>query len=256
LLDRKQLLSTAAVRQAQSLVQEDLQRETKVSGAYSFQSLQNQLSLLLIDPLAVMPPLSAGFHPQDPQVLSLAIQIAFLQGGHASHDQWIDQAKKSENNLSLAKILYDLGDYPGSVRLVDGYLAQHQDTDGGDVTEAQALKREVLADQQALRESLNVLGMLPRRIPEGYWRKTASEILELGTANGQAHGLLGVALEKRRQPELAMMQLKLAAKYADAPEEKQLWTRRLDKLHHNLLRFKLPEFKMPFTDNDPVKPTK
>jgi len=223
MLDRRPLLATAAVKQAQSFARINLEREAKVSGPLSTQSLMERLSLLLIDPLQPMPPLSADFRPQG-QDLPLAIQIAFLQGDHARHDQWVTQAKGIPNNLAFAKTLYELGDYQGAQFLVDSYLAQHAESG-----EARQLKKSILADQEALQEHLNVLSMLPRRIPNDYWQKTASEILELGTTDGKAHGTLGMALERRRQPELALMQLRLAAKYAATPEERSMWTRRADK---------------------------
>jgi tetratricopeptide (TPR) repeat protein len=231
MLDRRPLLKTAEVQQAQTFAQINLERESRIGGPYSTHSLLNRLSLLLIDPMAALPLLPPDFHPQA-QDLPLAIQIAFLQGEHARPDQWVEQAKSSTTDkLAFAQSLYQLGDYTGAQTLVDSYLSEHSESG-----EARQLKKNITADQESLAEHLSVLDMLPRRIPDDYWRKTASEILELGSTDGAAHGTLGLALEKRRQPELALMQLRLAAKYADTPEARHLWTRRADKAARSLGR--------------------
>ncbi len=230
MLDRRSLLKTASVQQAQTFAKINLERESRISGPLATQSLLQQLSLLLIDPMqstALLPP---DFHPQGAD-LPLAIQIAFLQGEHARHDLWVAQAKTMENSLSFARSLYELGDYEGAEFLVDNYLTLHSESG-----EARQLKKNIDADQDALQEHLNVLGMLPRKIPNDYWQKTASEILELGSTDGKAHGTLGMALEKRRQPALALIQLRMAAKYATTPEDRQMWTRRADKAARNLGR--------------------
>jgi len=232
LLDRRPLLKEPAVNLAQGFAKVNLARESKVFGPFSSQSLKERLSLLLIDPLTALPAFPANFQPQGPD-LSLAIQIAFLQGDHARHDQWLKQVKNTESSLALAKTLYELGDYQAANMLTGSFLAQHPDSD-----EARQLQKKIAEDQATLQENLSILAMLPRKIPDGYWRKTASEVLELGSTDGQAHGTLGLALEKRHQPELALMQLKMAAKYANTQEERNLWKRRADKTTRYLERNK------------------
>lgn len=223
MLDRRPLLKTAEVQQAQTFAQINLERETRIGGPTATPSLLNRFSLLLIDPMRAMPPLPPDFRPSA-QDLPLAIQIAFLQGEHARHDQWVSQAKPMGDNLAFAKSLYQLGDYDGAQTLLDGYLAKHNESG-----EARQLKKGITADREALSEHLSVLRMLPRKIPDDYWQRTASEILELGNTDDKAHGTLGQALEKRRQRELALMQFQMAAKYADTPEDRAMWTRRANK---------------------------
>lgn len=230
LLDRRDLLAQLAVQQAQAFAQTNLDRESKVFGPYSGQSLSDRLSLLLMDPLRSMPLLPATLRPSADD-LPIAIQIAFLQGDHIRHNQWVMQAKALSNALTLANTLYELDDYQGATFLVNHYLAQHSDDKN-----ALDLKQRIAADQSALQEHLNIIGMLPRRIPEDYWRKTASEVLELGSTDGKAHGVLGMALAKRHQPELALIQLRLAAKYAENPQDRENWTRRADKAARNIAR--------------------
>lgn len=232
MLDRRPLLKVPAVQQAQAFARECLERESKIQGPFSTQSLQQRLSLLLIDPTTPLTPIPSDFKPQGKDLL-LAIQIAFLQGDHARHERWVQQAKTSEYALPLAKCLYELDDYSGASTLVDAYLAQHLDTGEG-----RQLKKKISADQNALQQQLNVLGMLPRKIPDDYWQKTASEVLELGSNDGRAHGALGLALEKRHQPELALIQLRLAEKYATNPEDRQQWARRADRIARYLSRNK------------------
>jgi tetratricopeptide (TPR) repeat protein len=233
MLDRRPLLKESTVQKAQTFAQMNLEHESKVFGPFAGQSLQERLTLLLIDPVRPLPPLPANLRPQS-QDLPTAIQIAFLQGDAVRHDQWVSQVKdqvKELNPLNVASLLYDLGDYQGAAALVEPYLAQHRDD-----SNAQLLKDKIAADRHALQEHIDILGMLPHRIPDGYWQKTACEVLELGAADSKAHAVVGTALEKRHHPELALIQMQLAAKYAATQKDREYWTRRADKAARNLAR--------------------
>ena len=229
LLDRHLMAQDAAVAKAQHFAQVDLAQSTG-SNEDSVR-MMSRLSLLLIDATATVPPLPANWQPSALE-LSSAIQVAFLQGDQQHHLQWLtQQAKDLPGSLIVARQLYNLGDYTGALRLLEFYLAKVPAD-----ANAHQLRAKITDDQNALTQQLTILKMLPRRMPDHYWQKTASEILQLGPANGEAYAVVGIALEKRHHPELALVQMRLAVKYAPTLQDRERWTRQMKKISHNVAR--------------------
>ncbi len=226
-LDRRLIDRDPAVAKAQRFAQVDLRQAEKSTDDFS--GLTSRLALLFIDSTATVPPLPANWQPPA-QALPLAIQVPFLQGDQQHHEQWLtQQAHDLSTVLPVARQLYDLGDYTGALRLLEFYQGKVP-TDLG----ARQLKTKITDDQQALSQQLAILGMLPRRMPDAYWQKTASEILRLGPASGEAYAVVGTALEKRHHPELALIQMRRAVQYAPTPQDRERWTRQMKKIARNV----------------------
>ncbi len=185
----------------------------------------NRLNLLFLDPLATLPPLPDQYTPSDAQ-LGKAIQLYFLQGNQAQYQRLLNYASSSSvNGLTLARALYDLGDYSGAQSL----LAAKTFSDLAQAEEAQKLQQRISHDQRLLAEHMASLSMLPKRISSAYWQNAVTETLKVGSANGRAHGLVARSLERREQDALALLHQRLAAQYATEPKDEKYWRRQAEK---------------------------
>lgn len=233
MLDRRDLLKDPIVQQVRAFFQASLKSSmSPVAGQQDpHLGLVSQLNLLLLDPLAQVPKLPENISPSE-EDLPVVLQIAFLQGNTALQNRLLKTVKSLDDKASIARQLYGLGDYEGALVVVEQELAEHPDSQEGKV-----LKRQILADQQSRKEQLASLSMLPRKIPDAYWQKAATDVLKLGSGDWQTHALLGNALEKRHHPGLALFHQRLAAQYAPTPKDRAYWSRRADKtaraLSHN-----------------------
>ncbi|HEY9687852.1 MAG TPA: hypothetical protein V6C52_12830, partial [Coleofasciculaceae cyanobacterium] len=229
LVDRQSLLQDSVVQSIRDYSLIRLQERSKVGG----QELVSRLNLLLLDPLVQLPPLPDDYRPNEAE-LGTTIQIAFLEGEHALHDQLLEtlQAAQASNvRLEIARRLYEIGDYSGAGTIVGQVLRA-----GSDSSDAQEIQQKAMAARQELRDHLNTLVLLPRGISDSYWEKAASELLKLGSGNWETHALLADVLEKRRQPGLALAHQKLAAQYAPTSKERARWRKKAERTAHNLAR--------------------
>lgn len=227
MLDRRELLKEPMVLQARAFSQAGLKSSMTPSaetGALDLHlGLVSRLNLLLLDPLAQVPKLPVDLSPNEDD-LPTALQISFLQGNMPLHDRLLAMVQVLDDKQSIARQLYSLGDYDGALAVVQQELAQHPDA-----LDAKVLQGKILADQKSMKEQLSSLSMLPRKIPDAYWQKAATDVLRLGSADWQTHALLGNALEKRHHPGLALLHQRLAAQYAPTTRDKEYWSRRADK---------------------------
>lgn len=230
LLDRQTLLKAPPTQKVRQFANDHLQKSGAdgESREVSY-DLDNRLNLLLLDPLAKVAPLPATFVPSDEQ-LPTALQIAVLQGDWALRERLLKQAQSSPKALSIANKLYNLGDYNGTLLLTDTVIAQ-QPTEAA---EASQLKQKAAQEQASLKEHMETLSILPKRISSAYWQKAATEALQVGNGNWETHALVAKGLEKRKQPALALRHQKLAAQYATSPKDRQYWQRKAEKTAKSL----------------------
>ncbi len=201
-------------------------------------SPQNRLSLLYIDPLADLPPEDPKTQAQAPEA---ALKAAFLQGRHeayqslmadweAAHAQ-LDDSDSVRQALQMACDLLMLGDYAGAERIARKLNAAHPQA-----ASAQGLLQNIETARMAARDQVVSLEMLPRRIPESYWQKAASEALRLGSANWKTHALLAECLADKNQLSLALQHQKLAARYAPTEKERARWEKKAARTERQLQR--------------------
>lgn len=195
-------------------------------------ALPSRLNMLLLDPLAQLPPLPANFRPAEAE-LGIALQVAFLEGNRPLYDNLLSSAKVVDDRLTIAEQFYEIGDYQGSRTILKEILASEPES-----AMASTLQEKVVQADQGLQEHLMTLSMLPRKISDTYWEKAASDLLKVGNANWKTHALLAEVLEKRQQPALALVHQKLAAKFAPTNRERDRWLKKADKTARNLNRSK------------------
>lgn len=241
LLDQTELLNEPAVQQAKLFSLKHLQSLATKNTQNSHSGLMDQLNVLLLDPLAAIPPLPMSLRP-DEKDLPLALRIAFLQGNQQVHSQLLEQAKQSANWQAIATQLLDIGDDEGAMAIVEHIISEHTPAASGDASaltdSANLLKQQILASQKNRQDHLAALMMLPRKISDFYWQRAAAEALKAGNGDWKTHALIGDALEKRKEPSLALLHQKLAAQYAPDAKEKSYWERRANKTARLLTRYK------------------
>lgn len=230
LLDRQALLKEPPIQQAWQFAHNRLKKagadgESPEIGC----DLENRLNLLLIDPLAKIPPLPTPFSPSEKQ-LPTALQVAVLQGNLALREQLLKQAASSPKALEIAQNLYYLGDYDGAQALSEAIIAKLP----SEAATTTQLNRKITEEQEALKENMTTLRILPKRISASYWQKAATEALQVGNVNWETHALVAKELEKRKQPRLALWHQKLAAQYTPDAKERQYWQRKAEKTAKSL----------------------
>lgn len=202
--------------------------------------LTHRLSLLLLNPLSPLPPLDSGrLDALGPPELATALKITFLQGDQATYNALLSRWESlhpdltgfdgSRAAMNLAADLLFLGDYAGAERVAQNLAGQNQE-----LAAAQALLKQIGDLRTAAREQLASLEMLPRKIPDSYWEKTASDALKLGTANWKTHALLAERLSSHDRHELALQHLRLAAQYAPTEKDRRRWEKRVAKVERRL----------------------
>ena len=194
--------------------------------------MSQRLNLLMLNPFTPLPEVSVEtLKTLENSELEAALKIAFLQGDSprykllldqwlASHTQFIEPAP-TRQALSLASDLYVLGDYSGSERVLQAVIREN-----AQLASANDLLKKVQGSRTSAQEQLTSLEMLPRKIPENYWEKTASEALKLGNANWKTHALLADRFESQDQFSLAWTHQKLAARYAPDSRERSKWEKK------------------------------
>lgn len=225
LINRLDLLKDPVTAQARQFAHTRLSAVVADGESANGYDITNRLNLLFLDPLVTLPPLPDSYTPSDAQ-LGEALQFYFLQGNQAQHQRLLNDAKSSSvNGLTLARALYDLGDYSGAQTL----LAAKTFSDSAQAEEAQKLQQRISHDQRLLAEHRASLSMLPKRISSTYWQNAVTETLKVGTANGRAHALVARSLERREQDALALLHQRLAAQYATEPKDEKYWRRQAEK---------------------------
>lgn len=223
MLDRSTLMKEPAVQKARQYSMDQFQRTLSGSGQNTSENLRARLNLLFLDPLTVLSPLTNESPTNETDLLSL-LQIAFLQGNQALHERLLPQTEKVDNKQSMANQLYNIGDYEGASSVVSQILAQHPDSE-----QAQQLQQTIQADRKELADQQVALSMLPRKIPDSYWKNSAQDVLSLGYGDWESHALVSKILQKHRDDALALTQQKLAAQYAPNAKEESYWRRQAEK---------------------------
>jgi cytochrome c-type biogenesis protein CcmH/NrfG len=227
MLDRRTLLVEPAVQSAKQFTWAHLQNLLKAGNAApeatSDAALNDRLTLLYLDPLTPLPALPQNFQPTE-SALPKAIQMAFLAGDLSLHDKLLSRAKRSADNLEIARQLYNIGDYAGAKVIAEQVLAQTPTS-----FEAKDLSENIAESQKEISDQMAILSLLPRKISNTYWQKAVSEALRIGSGDWKTHAMLANVLEKRRQPELALFHQRMAAHYAPNAKDKDYWQRKADK---------------------------
>ncbi|WP_373532722.1 tetratricopeptide repeat protein [Vampirovibrio sp.] len=247
LLNRRDLLKEPAVLKTCQFAEARLKEAVATGEPMNGYDVENRLNLLLIEPLADFPRLPATYHPREAQ-LSVALQVAFLQGDHLLSERLLQYAQVSPDRLSMASQLYTLGDYGGALSLVNGVLsapskpvisesvstsesASSEPANNTDAVkqQAQVLKQQIEQAQKAMTEQLDSFSMLPGRLSDAYWQKAAIETLRVGNGYWKAHALVAKGLEQRDNASLALIHQQLAAQYATQPKDEKYWRRKAEK---------------------------
>lgn len=199
-------------------------------------SQRNRLSLLYLDPLANLPLPNPELQARESEA---SLKVAFLQGNREAYQGFLDAWEAAHADLAdpaqgrqalhLASDLLLMSDYAGAERIIQKLLAANPA-----FSPAQALAHDLEVARKAAQDQLTSLEMLPRRIPESYWQKAASEALRLGTTNWKTHALLAERLEDREQLVLALQHQRLAAQYAPTEKERSRWEKKAAKTERQL----------------------
>jgi tetratricopeptide (TPR) repeat protein len=228
MLDRRVLQQKPPVLKTRQFMQDHLASISRAGSVDEAAILRDRLAILYIDPLAPLPPLPKAFNLNDDELAS-AIQMVFLAGNLAQHEQFLNRAKQAANSLDIARQLYNVGDYSGAKVLADAVLAAQPNS-----LPAKDLNENIAESQQEAEEQLRSLAMLPRRIADSYWQKAAVEALRVGSGDWRTHALLATVLEKRHQPMLALFHQQMAAHYAPSLKDKQYWDRKAERTARNI----------------------
>jgi tetratricopeptide (TPR) repeat protein len=224
MVNRLDLLNEAAVLKTRKFAEDRLNESVATGEPVNGYDIENRLNLLLINPLADLPGLPTNYRPPEDQ-LSVALQVAILQGNHALRERLLQYAQVSPNNLSVANQLYVFGDYAGALQLVNQVSTANSES----LNEAGVLKRKIEQAQKAMTEQLESFSILPGRISTSYWQKAATETLRVGSGYWKTHALVAKGLEKRGQESLALIHQRLAAQYATEPGDEKYWRRKAEK---------------------------
>lgn len=224
MLDWREVMKEPAVQQARQFSKAQLEKSVADGESDTRCDLNNRLNLLLMDPLAKMPTLPKNFTPTTEQ-LPAALQIAVLQGDQDSREHLLKQAESGDQQLVLAKDLYNLGDYEGAIRLADSAIA----TSPEKAEDAKVVRQNAQHAQQEMEDQLITLSRLPRRVSDDHWKKVATEALRVGSGNWETHAEVAEGLEKRDQLSLTLLHQQLAAQYATHPRDKKHWTHKSEK---------------------------
>lgn len=236
MLDWREAMQEPAVQQARRFSQEQLEKSVANGESDKTYDLNNRLNLLLIDPLALIPALPKNFTPT-PEQLPATLQIAVLQGDGDARERLLQQAQSGEQQLALAKALYNLGDYNGAVQLADSAIAASPEN----AEEAKGIRQNAEHAQQAMKDQLITLSRLPRRVSDEHWKKVATEALRVGSGNWETHAQVSDGLEKRNQLPLALLHQRLTAQYATHPRDKKQWAHKAEKTAKKLEKEKQKE---------------
>lgn len=240
MLDSHNLMKEPAIKMARDYSQERLTRMMTEPKPNYRETLADQLNLLLLDPLTPLPMVPSDFEPGTRENLLLALQISFLRGNQPLHARLLQEARAQDNELEIARMLCDIGDYEGAMVLTSDILSVHPTSTApvSSINQAEALKlkQNILDARKEIQDHLTLLSLLPRKIPDTYWEKAASAALSAGTGDWKTHAVIGNMLEKRRHPRLALIHQRLAAQYAPAGAQKQYWLRRAARTMHMLTR--------------------
>lgn len=238
----------AAHQQAKGMISRDaflaLPGVQKLSALYTERlrvdpaALTPRLNLLLLNPLAEVPPMPEAV-ARNSQNLPTLVEIFYLQG------QWQDLDKalaafmapgsgfSPDEQLKVAQSLYLLGDYQAARQLTEKLHAQQGGTP--ELTAAiTVLDKEIQTARKAADEQWTALRMLPRHIPQGHWAKTAEETLRVSVGNAKVHGFVADTLMAQKRPEEALYQQKLAARYAVSPRDRNYWLKKVKKTELSL----------------------
>jgi tetratricopeptide (TPR) repeat protein len=226
LLDNHTILQEPAVQALQSYLMQRLKEEVQNGRLALFE----RRDILLINPLTVLEgvPLTLDEVKED---APLALEVAYLSGDQALYPPLLKIVNgMPSQRLTVAKDLAQLGDTVGALTLIDTVVAD-PNTDN---EEARQLKQTWLALQTQKQQQVISLGMLPKKIPAGYFEKTATEALKIGTGDWKTHAALAKAFEKRREYELAYTQQRMAAHFAPTEKDRTNWERQAEKTQRHL----------------------
>jgi tetratricopeptide (TPR) repeat protein len=224
LLNNQAVLSEPAVQTLQTYLIQRLEQETQKGSL----GLIERRDLLLVNPLVDHLPEAPLTTDNLKESLSAALQVAYLSGDQGLYTTILKltTSEDSSKKFLIAKELTQLGDYTGALTLVNSILSDKSVSPDEGVVQ---LKQELLALQEQKQQHLTSLAMLPKKIPAGYFEKTATEALRLGTGDWQIHAALAKAFEKRHAYELAHKQQLLAAHFAPTEKERSYWRRQAEK---------------------------
>ncbi len=227
-LDRQAFLQSPEVKALQNYFRNKLsQTEPKLS---------DRLCLLMLDPLADIPALDlASISAKD---FPVALEISFLQGNWTQHKQYLslvlnDTTLSAEERLQTARDLLLMGDFSTAQTLVEGLFKQDPDRE-----DAVQLAMEISKTRRKAEEQIRGLQMLPSRIPRSHWEDTAKEALTLSGGNAELYAVLADFLMDHRDYDLALVQQKLAAQYAQSERERNKWLKRAEKTEEKLAKLR------------------
>ncbi len=224
-LDRQQFLSLPAIHQVQAYLLSQLARNPK--------DLEARLSLLMLDPMAILPelPTPLTLTAEDTMV---RLKIAFLQGNWQIHQALINRLLQ-DNTISedsaddfLASLKH-LCDYDAAMRLGHQLALRFP----GSKSIAR-LNQEIALAQETSEEKYKVLRMLPSSMPEAYWKGPAEEALLVSDNDWQLHAWIANSLMARKDYRLALIQQELAARYALSKSDKSRWLKKARKTEKHI----------------------
>jgi hypothetical protein len=179
---------------------------------------QSELNLLLLNPMGTLP---KEYDTTDP---FLTLEISYLSGDFQAHQVALSKISQwpADNIINLLLI----GDYDTALIVVN---KASNDT-------AFALSQKIRAAKAQADEKFQALKALSRRVPKAYWEKTAEETLQTMPADWEVHAYIAEGLVSRDDYKAALIQEKLAARYATSEQEKEKWLKKAKKTQEKLNR--------------------